>query len=360
MGTTHHHPCGRRRRARVTRPAIVTLLCLYLVLPAGAQQSRPAGRQTSAPAATLPLRARLADYQRARQKARAWLDRLEVDAAELVAHDVKGIKKLAEILYAYLSLYEHTDDPAEKAKIFLRVTRLALQVSRDEYHAILTGSDEVFHENSMSYLRVLHLLEQFGLEMGAYRRRLAAIRPQMDAHLTKRGPWQRAMFADYYDRFGLEKPAILRDTPTASGILAQRKPLAAFTIEAAYRLTHEVYVAYDYGMRRKQDRLTPEDIAYLRQLVPGLLRWSIQADNPDLAAELLSCMTYLGWHDYPIYTQAIGFLLDSQNANGSWGDYERLRPRVGKYVDQHAYLHTTMTATRALLDAFEGDWPTAE
>jgi hypothetical protein len=303
---------------------------------------------------------RVADFERARRAARTWLDNLEVDAAELSRHNVKGVKKLGEILYVYEVLYRHSDDQAERAGILRRVEKLAEQTRRDQYHAIMRGSDREFSGNSMSYLRVMYLLERFGLDTREYRRHLNSIKPRMDAHLARRGKWQRAIFAEYYDRLDLKKPPVLRRAPSKSVVLAKRKPLEDCSKNAAYRLTHEVFVAYDYGMQRTQQRLSSEDIAYLRGILPQLLDQSIAADNPDLAAELLCSMTYLGQHDDPVFRRGIDFLLDSQNPDGSWGDYEHLRSDLGQYADQGVYLHTTVAVMCALVEVFQGNWPTVK
>ena len=71
-------------------------------------------------------------------------------------------------------------------------------------------------------------------------------------------------------------------------------------------------------------------------------------------------MTDLGWHSEPAYRDGVNFLLDVQNADGTWGDYESFRQEYGKYIDQHGYLHTTMVAMRALLEFYEGNWKAAE
>ena len=118
----------------------------------------------------------------------------------------------------------------------------------------------------------------------------------------------------------------------------------------------EVFVAFEYGHQKTQSHLSPADVSYLRTVVPDLLRLARSADDPDLVAEILSCMTYLGWHDNIEYRAAVDYLLTHQNPDGTWGDYEHHRPQFGDYVDQHVYLHTTMVTVRALIEAFESDW----
>jgi hypothetical protein len=318
-------------------------------------------------------RPRYKDYLEAKRKARAWFDQLEVDPVELLKHKVKGKKKMAEILGVYKSFLQYTTDPAEVERIMNRVRGLAAQTRRPEYHNMSQCSDKEFLQNSMSYLRVLWLLEEFGLDTGLYWEKLFDVKPRLDAHFQKRGPWQRAMFAEYYDRFGLEKPAALLNVPMKRGVIARRLPAEDYDppvttpdgrvrkrAQDSYDLTHEVFVAFDYGLSRTQDRFTPEDLAYTRRVLPVLVRRYIKEKNPDLAAEMISCMTYLGWHANPAYQEGVDFLLDVQNPNGTWGDYERYRPAYGKYLDQHVYLHTTMVAMRALVEVYEGNWKSAQ
>ena len=328
---------------------------------------RPPGDQ---PAVEQP---RYDDYLAAKGKARAWFDRLEIDPVELLKHRVKGKKKTAEILGVYKNFHRHTTDPAEKEAILRRVRELAGHTERPEYHNMRTCPDTEFTQNSMSYFRVMWLMRDFGLDITHYLTELKKVKPRMDLHFQRRGPWQRAMFAEYYDRFGLDKPPELLNTPMQRGVIARRLPAEKYDppqttpdgrtnkrTKDSYDLTHEVFVAFNYGLQRSQDRFSPEDLAYTRQVLPVLVRRYIAENNPDLTAEMLSCMTYLGWHSDPAYRAGVDYLLNSQNPNGTWGDYERFRKAYGKYLDQQVYLHTTMVATRALMEVYEGHWKSAD
>jgi len=338
------------------------VLCTHSVVSQGAFQNDTSVGKSSKTAcltaASPSDRPRWADYLLLKHKAWAWFDQLDVDPIELLKHGVKGKKKLAEILDAYLSLYQHTTDAKERDRIQQRVAQLARHTQRSEYHDMLVNSGTEFLQNSMSYFRVLWLLEHFGQETTAYRQQLLAVKPRMDEHFKRRGPWQRAMFAEYYVRFGLEKPPELSSLP--DGVIPQRLPLAQYDRDKAYYLTHEVFVAFDYGLQRTQHSFTPEDLAYLRTILPVLATASRQQQDQDLLAELLLCMTYLGWHTEQEYCQDINYLLDSQNPNGTWGNYEALRNTAGQYLDQQVYLHTTLVAMKALLAAYEGGWQSSE
>jgi hypothetical protein len=341
------------------------VFCLGAALAPGCEREPAAASPTPAPpaaaaTAALDVAARRPDYLRARTRAHAWLDALEVDALDLLAHRVKGIKKVAEILDCYLGLLEHTQNAAEAEAIRRRVAAIALQTGRPEYHDLGRLDEAQFTQNSMSYLRVAWLLEKLGVDTRAYREHIAQAKPRFDDHIRARGPWQQAMFLEYYERFGLERPAGLAAAPMKAGVIARRVPAAAYDDNATYDLTHEVFVAYDYGGQKTQTRFGAADLAYTREVLPQLIRRYIASRNADLLGELLSCMTYLGWHSDPAYTEAVSFLLAAQNASGTWGDYEKHRPTWGKYLDQHVYLHTTMVVLSSLIEVFDGGWQARE
>jgi hypothetical protein len=292
--------------------------------------------------------------QLAIQTAQRWLDALELDSATLIAHGIKGKKKLAEILSAYLYLLRYGSDPSARPDLSRRFRELAEQASRPEYHNMLRCDGREFNENKMSYLRVAWLLEHFGEQTELYRTQLDEIRPRLDRALANQPAWQRVPFAKYYDHFGWTPPATLLEP--VEGLIARRLPLARYRRAAGYSLTHEVSDAFRTGLRRTQDVFDPDDRRYLQEILPQLTVRFIGADNPDLVGELLSSMTYLELHEHPTYWQGIEYLLARQNADGTWGDYERYRPTLGGYVDQKLYLHTTLVTLRALLEANDGAW----
>lgn len=313
---------------------------------------------------------RYRDYLQAKQKARAWFDNLEVDSVELLKHRIKGKKKVAEILGVYMHFQNHTKDPQEIAHIADRVKRIAAQTAGPDYHNMSTCNERELIQNSMSYFRVMWLMREFGLDISSYLEEVRKVKLRMDEHFKKRGPWQRAMFAEYYGRFGLQKPPILLNvTGMKKGVIARRLPAdrsdsshtgVEWSTQDHYDLTHEVFVAFNYGLEPTQTRFDADDLAYTRKVLPVLVQRCVRKNNPDLLAELLSCMTYLGWQSEPAYREGVNFLLDVQNADGTWGEYEEFRKEYGKYLDQHGYLHTTMVAMRALLEFYEGHWKAVE
>lgn len=291
-------------------------------------------------------------YRLARKQARSWLDALVVDPVELNQRGMKGQKKLAEIMDIYLFLWR-TSGPQERARIERRVHQLALHTERSDYHNMQVCTDRVFKQNSMSYMRVMWLMREFGLDTTHYERELMETRPRMDAHLSSRGAWQQAMFARYYERFGMEKPRALRRASNPRGLLKRRTALEDYDRKRSYQLTHEVFVAFDYGYAKDQSRFDKGDIDYLRVTLPALLSGALERHDADLASELTSAMVSLGWGADATVQQAITYLLSSQNKNGSWGRYEAARPRYGDFVEQNFYLHTTGAALRALVAYFD-------
>jgi hypothetical protein len=295
-----------------------------------------------------------ARHRDARQAAWSWLDGLEIDPVALTQRGVKGKKRLAEILSAYLYLLRYSTDASEQPRLLRRVRSLAEQAQRPEYHNMLRCDLREFNEGRMSYLRVAWLLEQLGQDTSFYRAQLAQMRPRLERAIADHPPARLAPIAAYYDHFGWTRPPTLR--VSTGGVVEERLPKARYRPATGYALTHEVSAAFRYGLRRSQDVFGRDDLDYLRQVLPGLvIRFAAQKDL-DLVAELVSCMTYLELHALPAYRTGVDFLLRSQNSNGTWGEYERHRATYGDDVDPKLYLHTTMVTLRALLEAHEGAW----
>lgn len=314
----------------------------------------PATPTRRVPVAAGQLEHRRADYARAREAAHAWLDRLAVDPVDLQRHRVAGIKQLGRILLTYAILARQATDDADAQRIGRRVAELAAATGREEYHALATESDGAYE----GYLLVRRMLGEFGLDTSGYDERLRRITPLMDGRIAPRDNWERRLFVQHYASLGLDLPPVLTRTGPRRP-LAEALPLQGLSLEAAYDLTHEVFVPFDYGLRRVAAGLPDDDRRYLRHAVPLVLAHAVGHDLHDLAAEALSCMTYLGLAADPGYARAVDFLLRTQRPDGSWGDYEQFRAQMGAYLDQHIYLHTTSVALVALVEVFHGGWDAA-
>ncbi len=293
-----------------------------------------------------------AQYNLALQRARAWLDNLDVDPLALRQHNVKGKKKLAECLDLYLRLYDLAL-PAEREALRATIEKRTLITREARYHDLAALTDLQFKEDATSYLRVAFLMERAGMDTALYREEIKKIQPRLDAHMVTRGTDQRMAFALYYRHFGLKEPFPLAGAFTAGLIASRRDPAAFANPMEVYSLTHEIFVPYQFGDKLDADFFSAGDKQYLRPTLDVLTRKFIKLGDPDVVAELSSCLSYLRFTDLPVYREALTYLLNVQQADGKWGNYEAYRPFYGDYVNQGFYLHTTLVAVDALSTAFQ-------
>jgi hypothetical protein len=291
-------------------------------------------------------------------RAEAWLDALPIDLPALAEKGYGDKKRLSELLGAYWKLYRY-GTPARREEIRKHLQPFADYTHEPGYLDLATVDDEQFKKNSMSFLRVMWLLREMGFDITHLQAEFERIKGRMDGHLESRGPWQKSMFARYYDLFGFEKPKEIVDTVDMLGPVQERLPVARYDVARAYELTHQIFVAFDYGANRSQTRFDAADLAYLEAILPVLTSASERKRNWDLTAELMTCMVYLRMTNRPEFESAMGALLAAQNVDGSWGDYERARPRYGEHTDAKYYLHTTAVVIEMLVESSRGDWDEA-
>jgi len=317
-------------------------VALLIALSTGLAGCPPADSEKRSPA--------LVDvhHDAAKQAAWSWLDGVEVDPVALVDRGVQGKKKLAEILEAYLHLLRDSPDASEQPRLLARIRELAAQASRPEYHNMPDCGLSEFNKNRMSYLRVAWLLDLLGQDTRFYRTQLIEMRPRLESELARRPPAQPSRIAVYYDHFGWAKPDAL--SAADASVLDRRPPLLRYQPLEGYALAQEVAAAFRHGTGRTRDAFDHDELAYLGRALPRLVIRFVAQGNVDLVAELIGAMTYLQLDTLPTYRAGVTFLLDSQNPNGSWGDYEQLRATYSDGVDQKFYLHTTMVTLRALLE----------
>lgn len=296
-----------------------------------------------------------AQYRAALHSARAWLDGVRVDPAELRAHGIKGKKKLAEQLDAYARLWK-VAPAGEKEALRARAHAVAAVTADPRYHDFGHIGDEQLKQDATSYFRVAVLMERFGFDTSAYRAELKKAQPRIDAQMQRRGPHQQRMFHEYYAHFGLAEPFPLADA-LEKGVVAQRVPVAGMTPSQAYELTHEVYALFDYGDRLDADPFSADDVAYLKPTLVALAEAAVQKNEPDLLAEVVECLHYLRLDGEPAFRAGVQALLDGQNADGSWGHYAAQQKQYGAFVQQGYYLHTTLVALAALTAAFDRPMP---
>lgn len=355
-------------------PGPLALLHLLLLLAPGCDRSTaPAGSGTVATTAAAATAAGAADcacarerervllrafldreqprYEQAIARARSWLDALRVDPLELRQKGIKGKKKLVELIDAYVRLHDIAPE-AERPALLERIRAVAAPTYRPEYHDMQRIGDVPFKQDATSYLRAAYLLEHVGLETTLYRKEIAAIQPRLDAQMKRRGAHQRMAFHWYYQHFGLMEPFPL-DQGYQQGVIASRRDPYEFADPMqVYALTHEIFVPYRFGEKLDADFFDEEEKSYLRHALDRLTVHYLMRNDPDLVSELVSCIRFLKLTDLPVYREALAYLLAAQLPDGKWGSYEHVRPRLGDYVEQGFYLHTTAVAIDALSVAF--------
>lgn len=290
-------------------------------------------------------------YRSALARARAWLDGLAIDPFELRAAGLKGKKKLTEKLDGYVRLWR-VAGPAEKAAIVARAGEATAVTVDPRYHDLASVGEEELKEDSTSYLRAALLMEQLGLDTRRYREEIAKAKPRLDAHLARRGPHQRLAFHWYYRHFALEEPFPLGGA-RKEGILARRAEPASLSTGDAYRLAHEVFVAYEFGDRLDQvDPFDAGEKRYLASALDLLTARALDLGDVDLLAELISSMRYLRLVERPVYRDGLAFLLDHQHQDGAWGDLAEARRIFGERAAEGRLLHSTTVAIEALAASF--------
>ena len=328
--------------------------------PAATNQAPPSGlgiQRAEPPLADVPIARYLAEnrprYRKAVDRARAWLDRLEVDPIALRDAGFKGKKKLVEVLDAYLGLLRFAPEGPDHDAILEHIAGLAEPVWTTAYHDMETADDTQFKQDSTSYLRAAFLLDRAGFDTSYYLAHILRVLPRLDSHMAARGTDQRMAFHTYYSHFKLREPFPLA-AAFQSGLIAARASPAQIWRGALYQFTHEIFVPYEFGEKLDAQFFSGDDLAYLRQVLPVLTHDAIARKDPDVAGELSSCMRYLLFTSLPAYRDSLEYLLESQRPDGTWGDYERFRPTLGRHVDQVLSLHTLLVALDALHSAFAG------
>jgi len=283
-------------------------------------------------------------------RAHSWLDKLTLDLQDLDRNGIPGKRKLAELLSAYVDLYE-TGRGADRSAVRTRLDTLAAITNEPWYHNMDKVDDATFKRDSTSYLRIALLMDRAGLDTTAYRKQIERIHERLNQHMPARGHHQQMVFHNYYHHFGLKEPYALVEASTV-GVIPNRLSPYQLTQTQAYDLTHEVAARYEREDIPPRGAFLPADLVYLRWSLDRLTVRYLMADNRDLVSELAFCMAYVGFTDLAVFREAISALLQSQNPDGSWGSYQEARATYGPRLDVAMYLHTTAMAVKALAVTF--------
>jgi len=225
----------------------------------------------------------LDNWKKLQRRSEKWFLNLECPVVELLQSDlgIKGVKKLTEALKLGETLYIYAVNKERRKVVMEHIHVLAAQVRSTEYHqAMLTCSDNIFDQNSMSYMSVLRVLDNLRLKEYTvpYRELMKKVMPRMTKRLIHRGPWQRVIFADFYDQNHFPRPRILSpealaDQDESSLVIPNRLPASylAKNLMKTYGLTHEIFAEYQYGYVEIENVYNDEDLSYLNAILPELV-----------------------------------------------------------------------------------------
>jgi len=112
-------------------------------------------------------------------------------------------------------------------------------------------------------------------------------------------------------------------------------------LDCVYAITHLVYALNDYNVFSLSPRALPEEFTFLKEN----LAEAIDMEDADMVGEIVDCLKAFGLRDTnPLIRAGREYLLDSQNADGSWGELD---------ADSYTRYHSTWTGIDGLRDF---DW----
>lgn len=259
-------------------------------------------------------------------------------------------KFLAEYLGLFLKLKKYYHNTKTDKEITAKLKPVFLKINQKEFHNMASVNDKLFKKNSMSYMRIMWLLDQLGYDISDYKKAFFKIKKRLDDQMKIRGEWQRAVFSKYYDYFKLQKPIELKYAQKLKGPVDYRKPIAYYNQSNAYVLTHFIFAAYDYGNALTQNRFDKEDLKYISDILPQIIKKFEAKNNDDLVGELLTCQVLTRQTNTAEFKQSFNRLLSRQNQDGSFGNYEKYRKKIGNDIEFRAYLHTTLVAIETFIE----------
>ena len=268
---------------------------------------------------------------------------------------MKGIKHMVELLNFLNVVYRWSDDTDIRRTARARALATLRVTNDDDYHNLAAVDDRRFKQDSMSYLRACVLAEQFEADTSRYRLEIKKILPRLHAQLPSRGIDQRMGFAELFRQLELPAPERKADV-YAQSLIAKQVPRNYYLSapDKPYDITHEIFALTRNGTKPFPFRNEGED-RYARTMVRQLLSHFMGQDNVDITAELLVNLAQLGEADSALARQAREYIFQSQNPDGSFGNYARagivMRQRNPRYdVRIGGNLHTTLVCIWALVE----------
>ncbi len=284
---------------------------------------------------------------KAKKRTAEWFLALDFDIEKIKNKNYPLQKHFSEFLGLGLKLFNQAKTDAERQQIKSKLQKVYDYTLLKDFHNLASLDARSFKRNSMSYLRILYLLEELNFDVMYYKSELNKVKSRIDNHLKQRGDWQKCAFENYYNYFNLKKPAIISDTQNYKGVLNNKLAANQYTLSQVYELTHFVFIAFEYGAKSTQSKFGMEDLNYFYDVLPKLAKKYQLKNNRDILAELVTCMKMLNINDLAL-DNAVTYLLKNQNNDGTWGNYERARKKYGDLVEVKIYLHTALVAYESL------------
>lgn len=304
-----------------------------------------------------PLPACATQVTAAARRALDFAATLDVDPERLRSErGMHGHKHVTELLALLRLVDRWPGDPALSARArAMAHAYLDKVATRPEFHDMARLDAAEYQAASMSWLRACAYAEELGWDTAAWRKAIHADQARLDAHLASRGIEQRMAFALLYGTLGLPGAERLVDLYPHTAIAEQRdfgwfveKP------ERGYDFTHEVFALTARGTARPPWRSDAEQ-RYAERAAYLLLHVHMTEKGHDLTAELMLSRRWLGAPIDDQLAYARGWMLASQNPDGTFGFHTEslIRQQKGnpRYdVRVGGYLHTTMIALWALME----------
>jgi hypothetical protein len=161
---------------------------------------------------------------------------------------------------------------------------------------------------------------------------------------SKYDVWMDALIATYSgDRYGIPFGAsygqVLQWMPAMRPYLRLNETSRRNFLDTLYALTHVVYTLNDYGKYLLPRDLLPREFAYLKEN----LGEAIALHDPETMGEFLDTLKGFGLNGSDeVIRKGITYLLDTQGADGTWGD--------PKEKDTYTLYHSAWTAIDGLKD----------
>lgn len=115
-------------------------------------------------------------------------------------------------------------------------------------------------------------------------------------------------------------------------------------VRDAYRVFHELVPASRLGTT-EPTQLTPTQLSFVREIMPGLIQVSREAGDTDAVAEALVSAALVDGCDTTAYRDGLTWLLARQREDGTYRSARDAR----RALDSDAFRHVVLVASHALL-----------